>query len=195
LVKGDILLHLSKDDERNLARKVSPVHTPDQTDWQIITLLNEDGRMSSTEIAEQLGNISARTVNNRIRVLTNDGIIKVRAIVNPEKTGYTVLADVYIEVEPGLAREVGQRLAKFPEISYVACVVGDVDVSVSVRSRTIPELFEFVEEQLAKIEGVRRTQTYVLPFKIKDLDSWLPTIATDTRENGERVGLQHTRSD
>jgi hypothetical protein len=27
---------------------------------------------------------------------------------------------------------------------------------------------------LGKIPGVRRTQSYVLPLKIKDLDTWLP---------------------
>ena len=104
------------------------MHIPDQTDWQIVTLLNEDGRMSSTEIAERLGNTSARTVNNRIKALTKAGIIKIRAVVNPEMVGYDVLADVYIETEPGLARKVGYKLAKYPEISYVACVVGDVDL-------------------------------------------------------------------
>ncbi len=153
------------------------MHIPNQTDWQIITLLNEDGRMSSAEIAERLGDVSARTVNNRIKALTKEGIIKIRAIVNSEKIGYGVLADVYIEVEPGLAREVSHQLAIFNEISYVACVVGDVDVSCSVRVRTISELFDFVEGEIALIPGVHRTQTYLLPYKIKEIDTWLPPTA------------------
>ena len=171
------------------------MHIPDQTDWEIITLLNEDGRMSSTEIAERLDNVSARTVNNRIRALTKHGIINIRAVINPEKVGYEVLADVYIETEPGLAREVGYRLAECPEISYVACVVGNVDVSCSVRSRTISELFDFVEAQVAKIEGVRRTQTYVLPYKIKEIDTWLPADAIDVEEDGGQVEFQHAIAD
>jgi Lrp/AsnC family transcriptional regulator for asnA, asnC and gidA len=180
---------------QTLVREVNAVHIPDQTDWQIVTLLNEDGRMSSTEIAERLGNITARTVNNRIKALTKDGIIHIRAVVNPEKVGYVVLADVYIEVEPGLAHEVGLQLAKFPEISYVACVVGDVDVSISVRSRTIPELFDFVEGQLGKIAGVRRTQTYVLPYKIKEIDTWMPPNAIDVKGNRSQVTLQYAQID
>ena len=163
------------------------MHIPDQTDWQIITLLNDDGRLSSTEIAERLGNISARTVNNRIRTLTRDGIIRVRAIVDPEKVGYSVLADVYVEVEPGLARDVSDKLAQFPQISYVACVVGNVDVSCSVRSKSIPQLFDFVEGELAKIEGVRRTQTYVLPYKIKEIDTWLPPNVNEMKKNGSQI--------
>jgi len=171
------------------------VHIPDQTDWQIITLLNEDGRMPSTEIAERLGNTSARTVNNRIKALTKDGIINIRAVVNPEMVGYDVLADVYIETDPGRAREVGYRLAQYQEISYVACVVGDVDVSCSVRSRSIPELFDFVEGQLGKIEGVRRTQTYLLPYKIKEIDTWLPPNTIDVMENDNQVALLHVHAD
>jgi len=139
--------------------------------------------MPSTEIAERLGNISARTVNSRIKVLSKEDVINVRAVIDPEKVGYGVLADVYIEVEPGLVREVAHEVAKLPEISYVACVTGDVDVSISVRARTITELFDFVEGQIGKIPGVRSTQTFVLPVKIKDLDTWMPPIAFDTQQN------------
>ena len=57
---------------------------PDHIDWEIITLLNEDGRMPSAEIARRLGDVSARTVTNRINQLTKHGIINVRAVVNPE---------------------------------------------------------------------------------------------------------------
>ena len=35
-------------------------------------------------------------------------------------------------------------------------------------------MFNFVTEELGRIPGVRRTQTYLLPLKIKDMDSWLP---------------------
>jgi len=155
------------------------VHIPDRTDWRIITLLNEDGRMPSTEIAERLGNISARTVNNRIRLLTKAKIISIRAVIDPEKVGYGVLADVYVEVESGQVREVAYKIADFPEVSYVACVTGTVDVSVSARARTIIELYDFVEGRLGKIPGVRRTQTFILPLKIKDLDTWLPPSANE----------------
>ena len=153
----------------------------DRTDWQIIALLNEDGRMPSAEIARRLGKVSARTVTNRIEALTRKGIIDIRAIVNPEMVGYGVLADVFIEVEPGQVREVAEGVAGFPQVSYVACATGDSDVSISVRARNIEELFNFVTEKLGKIPGVRRTQSYILPFKIKDLDTWLPPDALDAK--------------
>lgn len=162
----------------------------DRTDWEIITLLNEDGRMPSAEIARRLGNVSARTVTNRIEALTKKGIINVRAIVNPDMVGYRVMADVFIEVEPGRVREVAEQVAGFPQVSYVACATGDSDVSISLRVRNIEELFEFVTEKLGKIQGVRRTQSYLLPLKIKDFDTWLPPHDLDTDESSNRKELQ-----
>ena len=160
-------------------KEVEPMTKIDRTDWEIITLLNEDGRMPSAEIARRMGNVSARTVTNRIEALTGKGIINIRAIVNPEKVGYGVMADVFIEVEPGRVREVAEGAAGFPQVSYVACATGDTDVSISVRVRNIEELFNFTTEKLGKIPGVRRTQSYLLPLKIKDLDTWLPPNVLD----------------
>jgi DNA-binding Lrp family transcriptional regulator len=69
---------------------------------------------------------------------------------------------------------VAEVVAAFPQISYVACATGESDVSISLRLRSIEELFKFVDEKLGKIPGVRRTQSYILPLKIKDLDTWMP---------------------
>ncbi len=159
------------------------MYKPDNFDWQIIKLLNEDGRMPSAEIARKLGNVSARTVTNRINALTEHCIINVRAVVNPEKVGYGIMADVFLEVEPGRVLEVAKRAAEFPQSSYVACATGETDVSISLRVRSIEELFEVVTEKLGKISGVRRTESYLLPFKIKDLDTWLPPNALDNDSN------------
>ncbi len=165
------------------------MYVPDETDWKIISLLNEDGRIPSTEVAQIIGNISSRTVNNRIKQLTNAGVINIRAVVDPEKVGYGVLADIYIEVEPGLVREVARQVASFPEASYVACATGNSDVSASLRARSIQELFDFVADQIGQIEGVRRTQTHLLPFKLKSQDNWLPpnTYSPDSESDTAEV--------
>jgi Lrp/AsnC family transcriptional regulator, regulator for asnA, asnC and gidA len=149
-------------------------HTLDDIDRAIIALLNQDGRMPSAEIARRLGDIPPRTVGYRVEALVQRGIITIRAIVNPSSLGYSVLADVLIETEPGYLRSVADQVARFEQVSYVAHATGDRDVSIQVLARTNDELFEFVTEQLAAIPGVRRTQTHLLPSKIKDIDTWLP---------------------
>jgi Lrp/AsnC family transcriptional regulator for asnA, asnC and gidA len=159
------------------------MHTLDRIDRKIIRLLNKDGRMSSAEIARRLGGVPPRTISHRVEGLIACDTINVRAIVNPEALGYHVLVDVYIEVEPGCVRKVAETVARFPQVSYVACATGDADVSISLRVRSNEELFDFVTEQLGGIPGVRRTQTHLLPAKLKDMDSWLPAVVlADERE-------------
>jgi Lrp/AsnC family transcriptional regulator for asnA, asnC and gidA len=74
---------------------------------------------------------------------------------------------------------VAEGVAELPQVSYVACATGNSDVSITLRVRNIEELFNIVTEKLGKIPGVRRTQSYLLPLKLKDLDTWLPPNALD----------------
>ena len=162
------------------------MHILDEIDREIIRLLNEDGRMSSAEIARRLGGVSPRTVSHRVEGLIARDIINVRAIVNPVALGYHVLADVLIEVEPGYVRKVAETVARFPQVSYVACATGEPDVSISLRVRSNEELFDFVTDQLGGIPSVRRTQTHLLPAKLKDIDTWLPAVALAKQLVGAR---------
>jgi len=150
------------------------MYQPDQTDWKIIALLNKDGRMSSAEIARQLEGVSARTIKNRIDTLVKGEIISIRSVVRPETIGYSVLADVFIETEPGLLREVAQRLSEIPQVSYVVCATGDTDIIISLRARSLAELYGFIIEVVDKIPGVLHTKTYLLPITLKDNMTWLP---------------------
>ena len=111
------------------------MHQPDNIDWKIITLLNENGRLSSAEIARRIGDISSRSVKKRIDNLIRDEIIKIRSIVNPDSVGYTLLADVFIEVESGELIDVVDQLKKLPNVSYIACATGETDIIISVRSK------------------------------------------------------------
>jgi hypothetical protein len=47
-------------------------------------------------------------------------------------------------------------------------------------------LFDFVTEQLGRIPGVRRTQTHLLPAKLKDIDTWLPAVTLAKKPVGVR---------
>ena len=155
------------------------MHKPDELDWRIIKLLLEDGRLSNADISRILGDVSARTVTNRIEALTESGIITVRGIINPDSLGYCVLADVFIEVEPGKVREVTEQLDTLPQITYIALAIGDTDIIVSVRAKELEELYDFVIEQIGKIPGVRHTNTFPLPLNLKDITSWLPPDIND----------------
>ena len=155
-------------------KKDMSLYKLDDLDWKIIRLLMEDGRLSSADIARIIGDTSARTITNRIDILTREGIINIRSIVNPEKVGYSVLADVFIEVEPGSLQDITKELQVYPQISYIALALGDMDILISIRAKELDELYEFVIGTIGTIPGVRHTKTFPLPAQIKNITSWLP---------------------
>jgi Lrp/AsnC family transcriptional regulator for asnA, asnC and gidA len=154
------------------------MHKIDKTDRMIVNLLMEDGRMPCSELARRLGNTTERSVRYRLDRLRNEGIIKIAAVTNPLAMGYPVITDVFIEVEPGMIQEVAQKLVKFENITYVACSTGDRDISVQVVARSNPDAYAFVTEVIAKVPGVRKTTSSVVPLILKDVYDWhMPTSA------------------
>lgn len=144
----------------------------DALDAAIVDLLMEDGRMSCAEIARRVGNVTERAVRYRIDRLVRRGVVRIGAIPNPSALGFGVMADVWLEVEPGRIREVAGRMAQFECVSYVACSTGDRDVSIQVVARDNAELYRFVAEVIGKVPGVRKTTTLLVPEILKDVYEW-----------------------
>jgi Lrp/AsnC family transcriptional regulator, regulator for asnA, asnC and gidA len=144
----------------------------DKIDIQIVELLMQDGRMPATEIARRIGGITERVVRYRIDQMIREGLITISAIVHPQKIGYCVAADVLLEVEIGHIQEVAQKLVGFDFISYVACSIGETDVSVQVLARDAAEIYRLVTEVIGKIPGVRKTTSSIVPVVLKDVYQW-----------------------
>jgi Lrp/AsnC family transcriptional regulator for asnA, asnC and gidA len=145
----------------------------DKVDDEIVGLLMEDGRMTAAEIARRVGGgISERVVRYRIDRLIKEGIIQISAIVQPRALGRQVVADVWMEVESDSILEVARRMTEFENVSYVACSIGETDVSVQVLARDTAEVYQFVTEVLGKVKGVRKTTTSIVPLVLKDVYQW-----------------------
>jgi Lrp/AsnC family transcriptional regulator for asnA, asnC and gidA len=144
----------------------------DQLDKEIIDLLTKDGRMSCAEIARAIGTVSERSVRYRLEKLLADNVIRVNATPVPQALGYSVVADVFIEVESGQVLEIARRIASYENVSYVACSTGESDISIQIITQNNRELYEFVTEVLGKIPGVRKTTTSMVPFIVKDIEQW-----------------------
>ncbi|MHB9148486.1 MAG: Lrp/AsnC family transcriptional regulator [Thermoleophilia bacterium] len=159
----------------------------DTVDREIISCLLQDGRMSSTEIARRLGGVSERTVRYRVDRLVERNVIQIGAVVNPRSLGYTVTADVWIEVSPKSLRQVAEQLADLQEVSYVAYSTGDRDLSIQVYARDNEELHTFVSDVIGNIPGVTRTSIMLVPWKVKDVHQWgVPDNApVNRRSTGE----------
>ena len=144
----------------------------DKVDRAIIRLLMEDGRMPIAEISRRTGGTSARSVRYRLDRLLREGVIQVSAIIHPRAVGYEVIADVWMEIEPGRVLDVAHKLAEFEEVSYVGCSTGERDLSIQVYARNNADLYQFVTEIVGNIAGVRKTNTVVVPLVLKDVYDW-----------------------
>ncbi len=144
----------------------------DKTDLAIINCLMEDGRMPSAEIARRVGNLSERVARYRIDRLIHEGVVKVSAIANPQAVGLNVVADVLLEVESDSILDVAHKMAEFDCVSYVACSIGETDVSVQLVARDTTEVYRLVTEVIGKVPGVRKTTTSIVPLVLKDVYQW-----------------------
>lgn len=144
----------------------------DKTDIKIVNLLLENGRMSASEISRRMTDISERAVRYRIDRMIDEGVIQISAVVSPEALGFTIKADVWLEVESDLILEVAKKMAAFENVTYVACGIGQNDVSIQVVAKDTAEIYHFVTEVVRKITGVRKTTTSIVPIVLKDVYQW-----------------------
>lgn len=148
----------------------------DKIDYEIIRLLMQDGRMPAAQIARRLGNVSQRAVQYRIERMLQERIFRISAILNPQALGFPIIADVFIEVETSAILDVARKLVEYDQITYVACSIGERDISVQVIAHNAQEVYTFATEVIGKIPGVRKTTTSIVPLTLKDIYDWrLPT--------------------
>ncbi len=128
--------------------------------------------MSASGISRRMGDISERAVRYRIDRMMSEGVIQISAVVSPEALGFTIKADVWLEVESDLILEVAKKMAAFENVTYVACGIGQNDVSIQVVAKDTAEIYHFVTDVVRKVSGVRKTTTSIVPIILKDVYQW-----------------------
>ena len=144
----------------------------DKIDANIVKFLHEDGRMSASEIARQIGDISERVVRYRIDRMVEEEIVRVSAIVSPQAFGLAIYADIWIEVESDKILDVAQKMAENENVTYVASSLGEADVSIQLVAKDTADVYRFVTEVVRKVPGVRKTVTSIVPDILKDIYQW-----------------------
>ncbi len=157
----------------------------DKTDIKIVNLLLEDGRMSASEISRRMADISERAIRYRIDRMIEEGVIQISAVVSPEALGFTIKADVWLEVESDLILDVAKKMAAFENITYVACGIGQNDISIQLVAKDTAEVYHFVTEVVRKVPGVRKTTTSIVPIILKDVYQWRVPERIAKEINGE----------
>jgi DNA-binding Lrp family transcriptional regulator len=73
-------------------------------------------------------------------------------------------AFVMIQAEPDHIASIAQTVANLPNVAEVYSVTGDFDILVILRLSEYEQLADVVPDRLAKIAGIKRTNT-VLAFR------------------------------
>jgi len=127
----------------------------DDIDKKILTLLQENDRISYAKIAELLG-MAASSIHYRVRKMEKEGIIKkFSAIIDSAKVGYPTTAWLGISVDPLRMREIAEEIAKFDEVQLVATSTGDHDLVVQIIEKNDRDLWNFINQKIKTIIGIK----------------------------------------
>jgi Lrp/AsnC family transcriptional regulator for asnA, asnC and gidA len=132
--------------ERARPQPATPDHLTEDAEinWKILSLLQEDGRMPFSTIAEKVG-VSEGTVRNRVKQLQNEHFMEINAQVLPQAFGYNWNSTVFITLNAGAdVEKVAQRLAKINEVYYVVQLTGPRALGVAAYHRDSEHFREFL---------------------------------------------------
>ncbi|GAB4499388.1 MAG: Lrp/AsnC family transcriptional regulator [Anaerolineales bacterium] len=138
-------------------------HPPDRLDdidRHIINALRADGRVAFAQLAEQL-NVSPGMIRQRYNRLVDLGYLKVVAVTNPLMMGKRTMSMIGIRTDGRKMMEVANKIAKFDEVVYIVATSGRYDLMIEVFCADHEDLFNFMAEKLAKVDGVRETESFI----------------------------------
>jgi DNA-binding Lrp family transcriptional regulator len=136
-------------------------------DLRILSLLQEDSRLSFNKIASKLG-ISVGTAFNHVKNLEKEGILKgYTAILDLTKLDYDYTAIILIQAEGEHLTDVENEIAKAANVVAVYDITGDYDAAVIAKFKDRSSLNAFIKNLIA-IPHIKRTVTNVALNVIKE---------------------------
>ncbi|MEU6846439.1 Lrp/AsnC family transcriptional regulator [Streptomyces sp. NPDC046716] len=140
-----------------------PVYVPDATDWQILRVLQSEGRASYAELARAVS-MSASAVTERVRRLEESGVIAgYSAVVVPERLGLPILAFVRLRYPNGNYKPFHDLVEVTPEILEAHHVTGDDCFVIKVAARSMRHLEE-ISGKIGTLGSVTTSVVYSSPL-------------------------------
>ncbi len=140
----------------------------DAIDMKIIESLRKDGREAFAQIAEQL-NVSPGMIRQRYNRLVDLGYLKIVAVTNPLMMGMRTMALIAISTDGTKMLQVAEQISKLDEVVYLVIVSGRYDIMIEVFCRDHEDLLKFLTEKLAKVDGIRETESFMHLKIIKEI--------------------------
>ncbi|OJF96439.1 Lrp/AsnC family transcriptional regulator [Pararhizobium antarcticum] len=130
-------------------------------DRQLLSLLSENARMPTAEIARRLG-LSRTTVQTKIERLERDGVITGYGVrLSEDFERGIVRAHLLITLAPKALGRVTPALAAIREVQTLHSVSGSFDLIAIVAATSISEL-DGIIDRIGDLDGVERTLSSII---------------------------------
>jgi len=143
----------------------------DRVDLKILDVLQREGRISITELADRVS-LSATPCSERIKRLEREGVITgYHARVNPAALGRTLLVflEIKLSAKSGdVFEKVRKELLYVPEVMECHLVSGDFDYLVKARLSEMNEYRRLLGEILKRLPASAESRSYVVMEEIKE---------------------------
>ncbi|WP_128904599.1 Lrp/AsnC family transcriptional regulator [Halorubrum amylolyticum] len=134
----------------------------DETDREILRILQEDARTPFSEVARRI-DMSSATVHDRVNRMEEAGVIEgYHASIDPKAVGYGVGAFVGLRVEQGREEDALERLREIDGVREIHLTTGEWDVILKVVAADTDSLRELMFKRVAEMEGFSRSQTMII---------------------------------
>jgi Lrp/AsnC family transcriptional regulator, leucine-responsive regulatory protein len=158
----------------------------DDIDRAILGSFQKDARRRNADLARERG-VAPSTMLERVRRLEERGYFKgFRAILDPEKLGYSVQALVSVslaEHRTKTIRPFEEEIHKIPHVRVCYHVSGRFDYFLLVVARDLDHLGSLVKGRIAAIPGVGRTETFIVFSEIKSDEGYPIEAEEDAIKN------------
>lgn len=140
----------------------TPSQALDAIDRRLLAALQENGRLTATELAERVG-LTTSPCLRRLRLLEEAGIIRgYTALLDQKKVGLPISVFVSIKLE----RQGEEQLARFeaavrrcPEVLECYLMTGPRDYLLRIVARDLADYERFVKETLTRIDGIANIES------------------------------------
>lgn len=143
----------------------------DGTDRKILAELQQDGRLTVTELADRV-RLSISPCHRRLRALEQAGAIRgYRAVLDPRTLGLTFEAIVFVTMHTSDRATLDAfeaAVAGVPHILQAQRLFGDPDYLLRVVARDLPAFQQLYDEQLATLPGVQRLSSTLVMKSVAD---------------------------
>jgi DNA-binding Lrp family transcriptional regulator len=143
----------------------------DKIDRMILAELQQDGRLTLTELADRV-RLTPAPCHRRLRELERSGVITgYRAVVDPAAVGlgFEALVSVTMDREDaGTITAFEDALVAVPEIRHAERLFGDPDYLLRVVAADLNDYAALRDQKLATLPGVQRITSTIVMRRIVD---------------------------